>query len=280
MTTESIGLSTASRRPGLARRQFIAMVGVGTLTMPFSKPANAQVLSLNDAINKAGPQRMLSQRAVKTYMALGQNILPEAAQKVLAASLALFDRQLIELKVFAPNADTKATYGNLETAWSELKAALVGKVPEKAGAEPVLVASAKVLQLAHQGTVQLEETSTKPSGKLVNMAGRQRMLSQRMAAYYLAASWGVQPSSALTEVLKAREEYVKAHAVLKAAPEATPAIKAELELAESQFTFFEIALGSLKTNNNDALAKANVFTTSERILQVMNNVTGMYEKVA
>ncbi len=241
--------------------------------------ACAQVISINDAINKAGRQRMLSQRVAKSYMALGQGVLPDAASKTMAMSLALFDRQLVELKAFSPTPDIKTTYNELEAAWSEYKGALVGKTPDKEGAAGVIALSGKVLKLANQGTVQLEGVSGKPAGQLVNTAGRQRMLSQRMAAFYLAASWGVQSTPSAAEVNKARDEFVKAQAILKSAPEATAAIKSELELAESQFAFFEAALRNLKSGTGDIQAQANVFTTSERILQVMNNVTGLYEKI-
>jgi nitrate/nitrite-specific signal transduction histidine kinase len=237
-----------------------------------------QVIDINDAINKAGRQRMLSQRVAKSYMALGQKVHGDA-DKILGASMALFDRQLVELKAFAPTPEIKATYATLESAWSECKTALVGAAPAKAGAEQVLALSGKVLQLANQGTVQFEAHSGKPVGRLVNIAGRQRMLSQRMAAFYLSASWGVQAAAAQAELAKARDEFLKAHEVLKTAPEATAAIKAELQLAESQFAFFDTALRNLRPGAADTTAQMNVFTTSERILQVMDGVTGMYSKL-
>ena len=59
--------------------------------------ARAQVADLNDAINKAGRQRMLSQRASKAYLALVQKVEPRSAQQVLDRSVALFERQLGEL---------------------------------------------------------------------------------------------------------------------------------------------------------------------------------------
>ena len=238
-----------------------------------------QVLDINDAINKAGRQRMLSQRVAKSYMAIGQKIQGDSADKILSASMALFDRQLVELKAFSPTPEIKTIYGSLEGAWSDYKTALVGVSPGKAGAEQVIASSGKVLALANQGTVQLESFSGKAVGKLVNIAGRQRMLSQRMAAFYLSASWGVQAAQSATEMAKARDEFLSAHEVLKSAPEATAAIKAELALAETQFAFFEAALKTLQPSRPNAQAQTNVFTTSERILQVMDGVTGMYSKL-
>ncbi len=239
----------------------------------------SQVMDINDAINKAGRQRMLSQRVAKSYMALGQHVETGLTEKILSLSMALFDRQLVELKSFAPNAEIRASYGQLESAWDEYKTALVGHTPSRSGAEQVLNLSGRVLQLAHQGTVQLETHSGKPLGKLVNMAGRQRMLSQRMAALYLSASWGVQATQSAQNIAKAREEFLSAHEVLKSAPEATAAIQSELQLAQTQFYFFEAALKTLQPGVANPTAQANVFTTSERILQVMDNVTGMYSKL-
>ncbi len=263
----------------MKRRSILStlLAGASTLALPLS--ATAQVVNINDTINKAGRQRMLSQRAAKCYMAMGQGVLLDAASKTLEASMAMFDLQLVELKAFSPTPTIKTTYTELEAAWSEYKGALVGKTPDKSGAASVIVLSGKVLQLANQGTVQLERVSGKPAGQLVNMSGRQRMLSQRMAAFYLAASWGVQSTASAAEVTKARDEFVKAHAELKTAPQATDAIKSELDMASSQFTFLESALRNLKPGAGETQAQANVFTTSERILQLMNGVTGLYEKI-
>jgi len=241
--------------------------------------ARAQVADLNDAINKAGRQRMLSQRMAKSYLGLGQGVEPELAQRTLAASMALFERQLIELKTYAPNADIKATYLQLETAWDDYKPLLTGDKPARGKAESVMALAARVLKLANDGTGQLEKTSSKPVGKLVNVSGRQRMLSQRMAAHYLSACWDVQATACTAEINKSRDEFIAAHALLKSAPQATPAILGELNLAEMQWTFFDNALRTVKPGAADKRAMGEVFTASERILQVMDGVTGMYSKL-
>lgn len=263
----------------MKRRDFAGLPLFGIAACMLPAAAAPPAIDINDAINMAGRQRMLSQRAAKSYMAMGQKILGDRADKVLASSMALFDRQLAELIAFAPTPEIKTTFASLQSLWSDYKLALVGNAAVKADAEAVLGLAGKVLQTANQATVQLETFSGRATSKLVNISGRQRMLSQRMAAYYLSAGWGVQASASATELIKARDEFVKAHELLTNAPQTTPTIKAELQLAQTQFTFFDLALQNLKPGAGDAPAQTNVFTTSERILQVMDGVTGMYAKL-
>jgi hypothetical protein len=239
--------------------------------------ARAQVTDLGDAINKAGRQRMLSQRMGKAWLALVHGIEVVKAQQVLDNSMALFDRQLVELKAYAPAEEIRATYATLEAAWSAYKTALVGKVPARAHAPAVLQHSAAVLALAHQGTQQYEAALGKPLGKLVNMAGRQRMLSQRMAMYYLAARLPVEASLAVAEIGRARSEFVSAMAVLRKAGQSTARIQDALQLADGQWVFFEAALQRVAlAEPNTSRPLSEVFTTSENLLLLMDNVTGLY----
>ena len=258
------------------QRRTILHAGLG-LALYGTFAAQAQVSDLNDAINKAGRQRMLSQRMGKAYLALVQGVEASLARQVLDRSMALFDRQLAELKAYGTQPDLRETYTALEAAWSEFKQALVGAAPSKAGAGAVMTLAAKVLTLAHKGTQQYEALSNKPVGKLVNVAGRQRMLSQRMAQFYLASV--LQPEAASRdEIAKARTEFIAGLQTLRNAPEATSKIKDELQLADGQWILFDNVLqksapgGSLKP-------LSDVFVASENILVVMDRVTGMYSEL-
>ena len=69
----------------------------GSLALSGIGQAFGQVVDFNDAINRAGRQRMLSQRTAKAYLAAGQGVLNDRTHEILSGSIALFDRQLDHL---------------------------------------------------------------------------------------------------------------------------------------------------------------------------------------
>ncbi|MDT7521387.1 type IV pili methyl-accepting chemotaxis transducer N-terminal domain-containing protein [Rhodoferax sp. TBRC 17198] len=262
----------------MQRRSLITAAAASALALALPA-ANAQVADLSDAINKAGRQRMLSQRMGKAWLAMLLSVEKTSAQLVLDKSITLFDRQLLELKAFAPNPEVLATYTKLDSAWSDYKTLLVGKAPTREAAAALLQQDAKVLALAHQGTQQYEAALAKPVGKLVNVAGRQRMLSQRMAKYYLATTLPVDAATAGMELNKARSEFTAAMQLLKSAPEATSRIKDELALGDAQWVFFDNALQNLQEGAQRPRPMADVYLASENLLTVMDRVTGLYAAI-
>ena len=231
------------RRTLLTSAGYTTAWGALGLLVPAGK-AQAEVADLNDAINKAGRQRMLSQRMGKAWLALAHKGDTPAARTVLEQSVVLFERQHAELKAYAPSPAIRDTYVKLEGAWADHKATLMGTTPSRDGVTALLQADAKVLALAHQGTSQYEAALGKPVGYLVNVAGRQRMLSQRMAKFCLSAMLGVDTANATTEIAKARDEFLKATELLRSAPQATVRIRQELLLLFFGLLFIGRAAGS------------------------------------
>ncbi|MBT2334071.1 type IV pili methyl-accepting chemotaxis transducer N-terminal domain-containing protein [Variovorax paradoxus] len=254
----------------MKRRLFIASSALAAAGV------RAQVADLNDAINKAGRQRMLSQRASKAYLALVQKVETRNAQQVLDKSIALFERQLVELKAFAPSPAIRSTYDALDGAWGDFKRELAGLTPGKEEAARIVRLDAAVLALANQGTTQYEAASGKPVGRLVNIAGRQRMLSQRMAKFYLAGAMQIDAAGSAAEIARSRTEFLAALDILRNAPEATPQIRQELVLADAQWMFFNRGLQRLDGAGASPALMSDVFVSSENLLAIMDRVTGLY----
>ena len=263
----------------MKRRQLLTATCAATLLGLHAMPTLAQVRDLSDAINKAGQQRALSQRLSKAWVMLILGVEKTNAQSVLDKSLSVFDRQLIELKSFAPTPDIKATYALMDANWSEYKTILVGAAPARAAASALLALDSKVLALAQQGTSQYEAALNQPLGKLVNIAGRQRMLSQRMAKFYLAANLPVDAGVAAQEITLARTEFIAALSTLRNAPQATARIKEELQLADAQWLFFDTALKKMNQGAANNKALSDVFVASENLLTVMDSITGLYSAI-
>jgi len=254
---------------------FIRLLVCTALLSGLIGSACAQPLTINAAINKAGRQRMLSQRMAKAYCQIGLGVEVERSKKILEQSAALFDRQLAELKAFAPTPEIKDTYARLEQSWLVYRQLLTGSDPNLDHARKIVQASEDVLKLAQQGTVQLEAHSGTAAGKLINVAGRQRMLSQRIAKLSMFRAWDITSAQMAQDLNSAMTEFTAAQTMLTAAPQNTAAIRSELQLANTQWLFFAEALKQAEGTRAEQLR--NVATTSERILQVMDDVTGLYE---
>src|SRR5574340_121423 len=232
----------------MQRRDFLRFSGSmalgGALVAQVSRaapPPTSSGLSLAAAVNKAGRQRMLSQRCAKAWLMILASVEVERGRKILDGSVALFERQMGELGTLQPNAEVTGAYGQLRTEWEACRALLV-QPPTAAAAPAVFKANESVLAVAHKTTQAYEKAMGGSLGRVINLAGRQRMLSQRMAKFYLFQRVGVNAAESSAGLDKARKEFAAAQTELLAAPENTPAVRDELALAQQQWLFFQAAL--------------------------------------
>lgn len=239
--------------------------------------AQAQIANINDAINKAGSLRYTAHRLGKVYIQIGMGVDAERSRRILDSTVGMYDQRVVELKNYAPTPEIRESYIALEKAWSGYRSLLTGARPSQEGARRIMAVSDEVVTIANKATAQLAAHSGSVQGGLVNVSGRQRMLSQRLAKYYQAQAWGVAPANVQAEISQARAEFVQKLDELSAAPVNTQAIKDELALARQQWMFFDNAFNG--RDNERKANSLNVATTSERILEAMDSVVGLYEKL-
>lgn len=243
--------------------------------------AQAEISSIADAINKSGRQRMLSQRILSTYFQVGKKINLTKSKKQLKDAISLFESQLNELNAYALKSELVVRQKELEIdidgalkrvsrLWGPVKTIVTQEVV-RTRAEELRALSEGLLRASHQVVLLLQNLSGTESGRLVNIAGRQRMLSQRLSSLYILQSWGFANVVYQNAYRLSIKEYRSALDELKSAPINTRKIKNSLFDVERYFKMFE------NSNSMQVSAPSMLRRAAAKMLTMMNDITMLYQ---
>jgi len=256
----------------LVRPQFIFSLLITVFCLWPASPVYAIDLTYATAIDKAGRQRMLTQRIVKSYVQIGLGANAGLSRQQLEESVYLFETQLSELKRFSPNKEMCNALEQVEMLWRPFKK-VASAPPDKSGAAQLNQMDEVLLNACEVVVSRLEDASGGDDyGHLVNISGRQRMLSQRLGMLYMLFSAGLGKPSMQNEMNRVRHEFRGALDTLTNATENTPRIKQKLAAVAQQWIWLESAL-DMQTDNYYPLIVAD---TSEKILRLMESITDLY----
>lgn len=232
------------------------------------------------ALNLSGRQRMLAQRAAKAWIMRGLELLPARATAIQQESLALQQKQLAELKGFVPNDDVRVALGQLERDWAAYRTALA-PAPASRHAGAVYDLSEQVQERAHRLTLAYEKASRAPTEeRLINIAGRQRMLSQRLAKFYLFGVWGVHPGAAQMQVDFARAEFSSGMSQLAGAVGAMPVHRAALEDLDRAWIAYRELFSAGPGGGFSRRAAGPIAEGSEQLLPITERLVALFEQQA
>jgi len=236
--------------------------------------AQADITTLGSALNKSGRQRMLSQRILKDYALLGSNVDTIKAKQEMVAAITLFEQQLQELTVYAPTASIKKALDKVTRLWKPYKKKVQQKA-SKAHAMPLLEDSDELLRACHKVVLMLEDLSKSPAGHLVNIAGRQRMLSQRLSKLYIYQAWGFNNATIRSQMDQAKNEFSGAMQEMKSADINTSPINQKLRQATTEWKLFKHGLDGMEKKPVPYI----VNLAGNKLLKSMNTITHLYAKI-
>jgi AmiR/NasT family two-component response regulator len=230
-----------------------------------------------EAVNRAGQLRMLAQRLARCFVQLVYDVHAEWAdanarecQERIDSNIAILGRTIAD-RGCAPDIE------RIAAAWGELRPAMAGphSVPRLAEIDAL---ADTLTQHAETLTTFLETSGLVTNLRVINLAGRQRMLGQRVGKLCLllaldTAAEAAVVASRATQLQRASAEFTEALAELTRMPIRTPEI--ERWLAEAQQRWAEML-----PFQRGAGEIHRCVEITERLLDVMEALTDAYEQAA
>ncbi len=290
----------------------VAICAPTVLNLPFatSQPVLAQGIDLSELdsivkqatnelavqINLSGRQRMLTQKMSKEALLLALGVEPAQTRLKMLKTALLFDRTLKGLmhgdkELGLPPTKQKDILEQLrkvQALWKEFLPLIIqlgkAKKIERGLIEQIAQKNLPLLAEMNRAVKMYERASGADTAELavvINLSGRQRMLTQRMAKEYLLAVYGIEPERNRARMKETMELFDRTLKGLLDGDEAQglpgtkdPAIRAQLKKVMELWAQYR---PMLLTPPEKADLKA-LEETSLKILAEMNRAVKMYEE--
>ncbi len=234
----------------------------------------AAAANINDAISKAGQSRAVTQRLLKLHTQMVVGVNTSRSQTTLLEVISGYDANLAELENYVTNVTTINRTNQFARVWQTYKTSLLA-TPNKTKLKQLAIEADTLIDMAESLQQSYLSQSKTVRSTIIDRCDRQRLISQRLAALFMLEEAAQITPLQAAEQAKLRDEFAANLALLISANVNTADINAELKLAAQQWQFFQTAL----TAKHGLEAARHVATTSERILEVLNNATAMYQRV-
>jgi hypothetical protein len=222
-------------------------------------------------INITAKQKMLSQRIAKDYLYLGKNVAVSKATKQLRKSLDEFLKTHEKLTKYIKDPEIKNLLDFVSLSSDDLKNT-VNKKFSMDNAQLVLDLSESMLE-GNQYIVNSLKKSMKLKGvSIISVVSQQRMLSQRIAKYYIAYQLGIKDKNSVNSMHQTVKKFNDNLNILMRNSTNTPQINKKLMKINKLWKIVYKFYNNIEKGGLPLI----VFNTTDNITREMDEVTEMF----
>ena len=225
------------------------------------------------------PTPFQPQRMAKSWLMTARNIMPQQARRILQQSIRMFEQQLEEIATFGRNERIDAALVAVHDTWQPYRT-LLESPPQTNHAVRLFQLNEHALEATQSLTEAFEHTLATPENHLINLAGRERMLSQHMAKLYMLLDWegaGINRARCRKELHHAMDEFETVLQQFSSEVDAQPKIREQVRRVANQWQKMRDALHHATPQDLPRLT-GTICTFSEHLLRKMDAAVMLYEK--
>jgi hypothetical protein len=227
--------------------------------------------NVSKLIDISGKQRMLSQRIAKDYLYVGKRVATSKAKKQLGVSLLEFLQIHKELSTLITDPEIHNLLDFVSLSIEELTTISSEKF-NLDNAQLILDLSESMLEGNQYIVDSLKEKYNIKEFDVLEKAAKQRMLSQRIAKYYIAYQSGIKDENTVNSMKDTVKQFSENLKLLLENKNNTPKVNKKLKEIEKLWKIVHKFYNNIEKGGLPLI----VFNTTDKITKKMDNVTKIY----